>query len=217
MGYLKLLGYVVVLAACAGIVFVGYETLEASAAEDFDQSLGQVVNQVDRMESALVETGEYVADEIAQLDVRYVTDIEQLVNQWKPRYYRAIDAFNRFSASIDAATVLSAAYFEAQSLLTERFNSRARRAEARIEDAAEYERYLEWEAEAQSKLELALAIMLRMEDMDIDIEKMRLASELSPEIAKFSSVPDEILELSRELARFQIASRNVRASVGTAF
>ena len=217
MGYLKLLGYAVGLAAFAGIGFVGYETLEASAAEDFDQSLGQVVNQVDRMETALIETGEYVADEITQMDVRYVTDVEDLVNQWKPRYNRAINAFNRFAASIDAATVLSEAYFEAQSLLTERYNNPSRRAQARADDADEYQRYLEWEAEAQSKLELALAIMLRMEDMDIDIEKMQLASELSPEIAKFSSVPDEILELSRELARFQIASRNVRAAVGTAF
>ena len=205
---------VVTLATAA---FTGYGTLNASPATNFDQSMGQVVNQADRMGTSLSDTGSYVAEEIVEVDVKNITDIGTLIDQWKPRYNRAIAAYNRFSASIESATDLADAYFDAQAELTERYNSRARREEARARDQAEFARFVEWRSSADQQLQLATAIMRRMEDMDIDLEKSRLSSELSSEFAQFSSIPDEILQLSSELAGFQIASRNVRDAIDSEF
>lgn len=214
---MQLVGLGIGLASAAGTAYTGYETVNASPAANFDQSLGQVVNQVDRMGTSLSDAGTYVEEEITEVDVKYITDIAPLIDQWKPRYSSAIAAYNRFSASIESATDLADAYFDAQAELTERYNSRARREEARARDQAEFARFVEWRSSADQQLQLATAIMRRMEDMDIDLEKSRLSSELSSEFARFSSIPDEILQLSSELAGFQIASRNVREAIDAEF
>lgn len=214
---MQLVGVGVGLASLAGTAFTGYEKVNASAAANFDQSLGQVVNQADRMGTSLNDAGSYVEQEITEVEVKYITDIGALIDQWKPRYSNAIAAYNRFGASIDTATELAEDYFEAQSALTERYNSPARREQARAQDQAEFDRFVEWRNSADQKLQLATAIMRRMEDMDIDLEKSRLSSELSSEFAQFSSIPDEILALSSELAGFQIASRNVRDAIDSEF
>lgn len=214
---MQLVGLGVGLVSVGGTAFTGYETVNASPAVNFDQSLGQVVNQVDRMETSLTDTGNYVAEEIVEVEVKYITDIGTLIDQWKPRYSNAIAAYNRFGASIESATDLADEYFDAQAELTERYNSPARREQARAQDQAEFERFVEWRNSADQKLQLATAIMRRMEDMDIDLEKSRLSSELSSEFAQFSTIPDEILQLSSELAGFQIASRSVRESIDSEF
>ncbi len=214
---MQLVGLGIGLASAAGTAYTGYETVNASPAANFDQSLGQVVNQVDRMGTSLSDAGTYVEEEITEVDVKYITDIVPLIDQWKPRYSSAIAAYNRFAASIESATDLADAYFDAQSELTERYNSPARREQARAQDQAEFERFVEWRYSADQKLQLATAIMRRMEDMDIDLEKSRLSSELSSEFSQFSSIPDEILQLSSELAGFQIASRNVREAIDAEF
>ena len=214
---MQLVGLGIGLASAAGTAYTGYETVNASPAANFDQSLGQVVNQVDRMGTSLSDAGTYVEEEITEVDVKYITDIAPLIDQWKPRYSSAIAAYNRFAASIESATDLADAYFDAQSELTERYNSPARREQARAQDQAEFERFVEWRYSADQKLQLATAIMRRMEDMDIDLEKSRLSSELSSEFARFSSIPDEILQLSSELSGFQIASRNVREAIDAEF
>ena len=214
---MQLVGLGIGLASAAGTAYTGYETVNASPAANFDQSLGQVVNQVDRMGTSLSDAGTYVEEEITEVDVKYITDIVPLIDQWKPRYSSAIAAYNRFAASIESATDLADAYFDAQAELTERYNSRARREEARARDQAEFARFVEWRSSADQQLQLATAIMRRMEDMDIDLEKSRLSSELSSEFARFSSIPDEILQLSSELSGFQIASRNVRDAIDAEF
>ena len=198
-------------------MWVGYGRVSASAAADFDQGLGQVVHQVDRMGTSLDETGSYVETELSNVDVRRIADIEQLINEWNPRYRSATLAYARFRASIDAAEALAEQYFEAQRDLTSRYNNPSRRAQAEESDAAEYARFQEWKDNANSKLELGLAILRRMSDMDTDLQKSLLTSELTIEFSQFSTVPDEILALSRELAQFQIASRNVREAIGTGF
>ena len=205
------------IVALAGTAFTGYETLNASPAADFDQSMGQVVNQADRMDNSLNDAGSYVEQEITEVDVKSITDIGTLIDEWKPRYSSALAAYNRFDASIESATERADEYFEAQAELTERYNSRARREEARARDQAEFARFVEWRNSANQKLQLATAIMRRMEDMDIDLEKSRLSSELSNEFSQFSSIPAEILALSNELAGFQIASQNVRSDIDSGF
>lgn len=214
---MKFVGLGVGLAAIAGTIWIGYGTYQVSAAADFDQSLGQVVNQVDRVGTSLNDAGTYVEREVIGVDVKAIGDIGLLIDEWKPRYADAITAYNRFSASIDSATAQAQAYFEAQSALTAQYNNPLRRAQAEGRDEDEYERYLLWKADAEDKLELSLAILRRFEDMDIDLEKSRLASELTFEMAQFSNVPDEILGLSQQLAQFQIASQNVRDAIGGGF
>ena len=203
--------------ALAGTAFTGYETLNESPAADFDQSMGQVVNQADRMGTSLNDAGSYVEQEITEVDVKSITDIGTLISEWKPRYNNALAAYNRFDASIESATDLADEYFEAQAALTERYNSQSRLEEARARDQAEFARFIEWRNSAERKLQLATAIMRRMEDMDIDLEKSRLSSELSIEFAQFSSIPAEILALSDELSGFQIASQNVRTEIDAGF
>ena len=214
---MKLVGLGVGLAAVAGTVWVGYGTYQVSAAAEFDQSLGQVVNQVDRVGTSLNDAGTYVEREVIGVDVKAIGDIGLLIDEWKPRYADAITAYNRFSASIDSATTQAEAYFEAQAALTAQYNNPLRRAQAEDRDQEEYDRYLQWKSDAESKLELSLAILRRFEDMDTDLEKSRLASELTFEMAQFSNVPDEILGLSEQLEQFQIASRNVRDAIGGGF
>ena len=214
---MNVVGFGAGIVTLATAALTGYGTLNASPAANFDQSMGQVVNQADRMGTSLSDAGTYVEEEITEVDVKYITDIVPLIDQWKPRYSSAIAAYNRFAASIESATDLADAYFDAQSELTERYNSPARREQARAQDQAEFERFVEWRYSADQKLQLATAIMRRMEDMDIDLEKSRLSSELSSEFSQFSSIPDEILQLSSELAGFQIASRNVREAIDAEF
>ena len=57
---MKFVGLGVGLAAIAGTIWIGYGTYQVSAAADFDQSLGQVVNQVDRVGTSLNDAGTYV-------------------------------------------------------------------------------------------------------------------------------------------------------------
>ena len=82
---MQLVGLGIGLASAAGTAYTGYETVNASPAANFDQSLGQVVNQVDRMGTSLSDAGTYVEEEITEVDVKYITDIVPLIDQWKPR------------------------------------------------------------------------------------------------------------------------------------
>ncbi len=202
----------VVLAVAA---YTGWHVLqeaEVSEAAHFDQSINMVYHQTENMTVSLVETNEVVAVNIAE-----VTDINQLLDQWSPRYENAQVAYQKFDSSIQAAELQAEAYFASQKALTMRYHDESRKTRAEAEDDADYELYSQWQNRAHMARDNALAIIHRLEDMETDLRKLQLSTEMSFDASRFNDVPQEIKDLEVELNDFQVASDNIRSITQSPF
>ena len=200
---LAVLGVLVAIGASVGWVVFG--EVQTSEAVHFDESVGMVHHQTERMSVTLADTRTVVDEDIAS-----VTDITELLDRWTPRYNRANAAYVRFDAAINLAEERAEGYFAAQRMFSERYHDQARKAQRQAYDDAVYEGYTRWRDQAHRTREDARSILNRLDDMDTDLQKLKLSSEFTFVAGGFSDVPVEITNLEAELAEFQTASDNIR-------
>ena len=93
---LAVLGVLVAIGASVGWLVFG--EVRTSEAVHFDESVGMVHHQTERMSVTLADTRTVVDEDIAS-----VTDITELFGRWTPRYNRANAAYVRFDAAINLA------------------------------------------------------------------------------------------------------------------
>lgn len=192
--------------------WLAYGEFGASAAADFDQSVGMVYHQTDRMSGTLGDTKTFVETEVAA-----ITSISALLAEWTPKYNSARSAYTRFDAAIVAAEARAEDYFASQRLLTERYHDPERRASAEQRDESDYALYEQWRGQAHSARDNAWNILKRLDDMDTDLRKLELTSEFSFDSGKFREVPLAITSLDDELEQFQAASENIREITASPF
>ncbi len=209
----KLLSFAVgavIIAAVAGIGWVAYDKFSASEAVEFDTSVSMVEHQTGALDESLDDAGAFV-----RRDVKQISSISVLLDEWTPRYSEAKTAYRKFDAAIIAAEARAQDYFSTQRALTEQFHDPEKQARARADDDADYALYKQWEEQAYFVRERALEIVHRLDDMDTDLQKLKLSSEFRfDELTGFNEVPMEILSLEDDLEEFQIASENIRRITG---
>ena len=204
----------VAVALIAGIGWLVFGEAKTSEAARFNESIDMVAHQTGRMDTSLKSTGSVVA-----ADVAAITNVQQLLDRWTPRYEQATLAYSRFDAAIGAAEQQAEAYFAEQRALTAGYHDDARRAEREAGDEAEYALYLEWRDRARQVRSGAKAVVERLDDMDTDLRKLKLTAELAEafDSSAFKDVPSEIADLGAELSEFQAASDNIRAITASPF
>ena len=132
----KVLGYAViisVIAVVAGIGWIAYGKLTSSEGVEFDESVSMVHHQTGSMSESLGDAGTFVSR-----DIKQITSISVLIDEWTPRYDKARITYQKFDSAIIAAERRSEAYFSAQRALTERYHSPESRARAQAGDDANF-------------------------------------------------------------------------------
>ena len=153
----------------------------------------------------------------APLGVAEISNLDDLLIEWRPRYETAKMAYTKFDASITNAKNRAAEYFAQQQALTEGMRDPNNRAKAQLEDEAEMALYLQWEARADSALKSADKIVIQLDDMDSNLRKMELRADFVFDAEMFDAVPGAIEELNQQLFDFQVASENIKLAAGSPF
>ena len=214
----RVLGYAVtasVIAVVAGIGWIGYGKLTSSEGAEFDESVSMVHHQTGSMSESFGEAGTFVSR-----DIKQITSISVLIDEWTPRYDNARITYQKFDSAIIAAERRAEAYFSAQRALTERYHSPESRVRAQAHDDSDFALYLQWRDRAHRVRAEALEIVNRLSDMDTDLRKLDLSSDFSGfsyEAGSFSEVPSDIRDLGDALTQFQIASENIREITASPF
>ena len=224
---LRLLVAAVVITAAAGFAWLVYGETETSAAVRFDESIGMVHHQTDRISETLGDTGAFVDANIAaapaastapaEKQVSEITSISELIDEWEPRYNEAQTVYLKFDSAIVAAEQRAEEYFASQRALTGRYNDPEKRAQAQEYDDEDYALYEDWRTHAHRARSHAQEIMSKLGDMDTDLRKLQLSSEFSFDGGAFREVPQAISLLDEELAEFQLASENIREMTASPF
>ena len=205
-----------IVAVVVGVGWIVFGEVSKSEAAHADASFSLVNHQTGRMGESLNSAGTFISTEIS-VDIGQITDISALLNEWSPKYRQAQTAYRKFDAAIIAAESSADAYFAAQKALTEGFHSEELRERARADDDTEFEQYKQWRERASAVQMEAVEIVYRLGDMDTTLQKLNLRSDFSFDTGGFSEVPADILVLKEELAQFQIASDNIRETIGSPF
>ena len=205
-----------IVGVVVGVGWIVFGEVSKSEAAHADASFSLVNHQTGRMGESLNSAGTFISTEIS-VDIGQITDISALLNEWSPKYRQAQTAYRKFDAAIIAAESSADAYFAAQKALTEGFHSEELRERARADDDTEFEQYKQWRERASAVQKEAVEIMYRLGDMDTSLQKLNLRSDFSFDTGGFSEVPADILVLKEELAQFQIASDNIRETIGSPF
>ena len=214
----KILGYAVtisIIAVLVGIGWITYGKLTSSEGTEFDESVSMVHHQTGNMSVSLGDAGTFVSG-----DIKQITSIAVLIDEWTPRYDNARITYQKFDAAIIAAEQRAEAYFSVQRALTERYHNPESRARAQANDDADFALYLKWRDRAHTVRAEALEIMNRLSDMDTDLRKLDLSSDFSGfsyEAGGFSEVPSDIRDLGDALTQFQIASETIREITASPF
>lgn len=140
--------------------------------------------------------------------------IADLRSAWQPRYDRALDEFERFEERITRCRGIADEYFAIQRELTARLAPDDRRLYAEY-DAAEFERYRQWQDQADRTLRQAEDIMADLHNLNIIITKLELSAEFSALYASFVTLPAELTQLHRELDQFRQQSDLIQSTFGT--
>ena len=218
---LRLLVVAGAIAVAAGVAWLVYGETETSAAVRFDESIGMVHHQTDRMSETLGDTGAFVNTSIAaapaETQVSEITSIPELIDEWDPRYNGTQTVYLKFATAIVAAEQRAEEYFVSQRALTERYHDLEKRERAQVYDDEDYALYEEWRTHAHRARSHAQEIMVKLADMDTDLRKLQLSSEFSFDGGVFREVPRAILLLDEELAEFQLASENIREITASPF
>ena len=205
-----------IVAVVVGVGWIVFGEVSKSEAAHADASFSLVNHQTGRMSESLNSAGTFIGTEIS-VDIGQITEISALLNEWSPKYQQAQTAYRKFDAAIIAAESSADAYFAAQKALTEGFHSEELRERARADDDTELEQYKKWRERASAVQKEAVEIVYRLGDMDTTLQKLNLRSDFSFDTGGFSEVPADILVLKEELAQFQIASDNIRETIGSPF
>ena len=205
-----------VVAVIVGVAWIAYGNVGESKAAHVNDSFTLVNHQAEGVGDALEVTGAFIEAEVS-VDTAQITDVSALLDAWSPKYRKAEVVYSKFDAAIIAAEDSANAYFEAQRALTEMIHDQELRALARAEDDAEFSQYDQWRERAHAIRADALQIMLGLQDMDATLQKLELRSDFSFDVHQMSEVPSNIVALEQELSQFQIASDNIRKTIGSPF
>lgn len=212
-GLLKWVSIAAVVAVVVGIGWIAYGKVNTAEAAQLDESMSMVQYQTAGMNQALEDTGRFVA----QNNVAEVTNINDLLVLWQPRYTAAQSSFTKLDSAIAFAEQQADNYFIAQRALTAQYNDPERKALWQARDDAFFADYQAWQQDAHSIRDEASAILRKLNDIDIDLRKLELDSGFSFTGATIDAVPSEIMSLSNELNEFDIASENIRAITKSPF
>ena len=205
-----------VLAVVVGVGAAIFDEASKAEAAEAEASFARVTHQSGRISGALGDARAFIGDE-ATAGIGEVADIDDLLDEWTPRFQEAQVAYRKFDAAITAAEASAEAYFGALRALTERFHSQESRDRAKARDDAEFESYRQWRERAYGVRAEALDILKHLSDMDTTLHKLKLRSDFSFNAAGFDAVPSDILALEGELAQFELASDNLRESIASPF
>lgn len=147
------------------------------------------------------------------LPMHFETAIENLHNQWSPRYQRAVDEHERFRYRVERTEAAAADYFTTQRELTAQLPA-DQQERWRANDNAEYRVYLDWRDQAYDTLGQADLIMVELRTMNLIITKQRLSAQFAALYDSFLTMPAEINLLYEELDRFQAESDRIQATFG---
>lgn len=169
------------------------------------------------------DTGDVGPEAVAQPqptpppDIASITSIDVLMAEWQPSYDAAKVAYVKFEASVNSAKTQAASYFANQQALTNQIRDPDKQAKARQEDEWEIGLYRQWESKANAALNMAWEIGIQLDDMDTSLKKMELRAGFVFDSSGFQEVPQAIKDLNQQLADFQTASENIKATTGSAF
>ena len=201
-----------VIATLVGTSWVAYKQFNRSESSNAAEGFALVNHQTKRMGETLDQTRTFI-----RTDVRRITDLDILLDEWTPRYNRAKMAYQRFDYAIISAEERAGLYFEAQQELTASYHSSEVRSKALLEDAAEFDQYDRWRSRAHETRARALRLVNRLDDMDVSIRKLDLRSGFTIELTSFGEIPSEILALEDDLDEFQAASDNILEVISSPF
>ena len=210
---LKWVSILVVVAVVAGIGWVAFGEVNTAEAAQLDESMSMVRYQTAGMGAALEETGQFVA----QTNIAEVTNINDLMGLWSPRYATAQSSLTKLDSAIAYAEQQADGYFAAQRALTAQYNDPERKALRQARDDAFFADYQAWQQDAHRIRDEASAILRKLNDIDLDLRKLELDSGFSFTGAAIEAVPTDIISLNNELADFELASENIRVNTQSPF
>ena len=205
-----------IIAVVAGVGWLAFAEFNKSETAHADASFSMVTHQTAQMGESLDAARDFISLEVS-VEIGRLTDLGTLIGEWTPKYRQAQTAYRRFDSAIVTAEDNAAAYFVAQRALTDQFHSGELRSRARAEDETEFRQYEQWRDRARGVRSAALEIVQRFDDMDTTFQKLELRSDFSFDVAQFSEVPSDILELEAELDQFRIASDSLRKVIASPF
>ncbi len=212
-GLLKWVSIAAVVAVVAGIGWIAYGKVNTAEAAQFEESVSMVRHQIAASQQALEDPDRFAA----QTNVAEVTDINTLLSLWQPRYAAAQSAFTKLDSAIAFAEQQADDYFAAKRALNARYNDPERKALRQAQDDAIFATYQEWQQNAHIIRDDAAAMMRELNDIDIDLQRLELDSGFSFAGGSIDALPAEISSLNNELAEFDIASENLRATIRSPF
>lgn len=149
--------------------------------------------------------------------IAVITNLDELLIEWRPRYEAATRAYARFDASIANAMSRAEEYFAQQQAITDGIRDLTKQANARLEDEADMALYRQWELRADSALKEATNFIIGLDDMDAILRKMELRADFVFDATAFTEVPAAITELNQQLFDFQVASENIKLTARSPF
>ena len=149
--------------------------------------------------------------------IAVITNLDELLIEWRPRYEAATRAHARFDASIANAKSRAEEYFAQQQAITDGIRDPTNQAKVRLEDEADMALYRQWELRADSALKEANKFMIGLDDMDAILRKMELRADFVFDATAFTEVPAAITELNQQLFDFQVASENIKLTARSPF
>ena len=222
----QFLKFILAAVATGVIGYIGwtiYAEGTRSASATMSESVYMAQNQARNMEMELTSVGTVGRSAKSKAiiletgRVSEITDLNALLVEWRPSYASAKLAHAKFAASIANAKSQAADYFAQQQALTESMHDPENRVRAEQEDTAEMLLYRQWEARADAALKTATEIGYRLDDMDANLKKMELRADFVFDSSAFLEVPEDVLDLNRQLADFHTSSENIKAISGSPF
>lgn len=214
---LNLLSTTALVALAASVGWLVFGEVQKSEAAQLNESVDMLSHQTMRIDTSLRSTGSLVTT--VTTDISEIASIEQLMDEWTPRYEQALMAYARFDAAIIAMERQAEASFAEQRALTAGYHDDELRAKREANDEAQYAIYSEWLNHSHQVRANARKVLNHLEDMNTDLQKLKLTAEMSAafNVSGFNEVPVEITNLAAELSEFQIASENIRSITDAQF
>ena len=146
--------------------------------------------------------------------------IQQLQDEWKPRYDNAVDAHQLLGLRLAETRGYATTYFEEQSTRIGTINtdiSGGGRLQGSLQDSLHRQRvsYDAWMAQAQGIHQQSEAIMQQLHNMNTAIEFAVVAADFDVLVQDLMVLPASIEQLQQELGQFQRMTIDLTSQLGT--
>lgn len=140
----------------------------------------------------------------------YIQAVEALQAEWNPLYRTAMQELERLELYVTSAGQSLENYIELQQILTDNLHDPETRIEYAKHDGAEARAWREWLITAETTLAKAREIGKKLEDIDTIIAKTALSAQASQLFAELPELPGYLLDLEKQLERFQTETGEIR-------